>query len=632
MDTFVLNVIVQELQQQICPSRINNIWQADEDSLILGLWRQGKESKLVISVAPQHQYLFLTSKSPENQVFAFGKFLQHHIKGGELRTLHKPTLERILTFEVTKKDIDGQTIQFQLILEIMGRHSNLILVNHGTNKILDSMRHVTAVQSSYRRIAPGAVYVPPPEQEKADPMTINREGFQQILEEYRGNIPTPSSTSAFSPELVEPQQTQPFDKLRTNGVEERNNPARLRGEKKFPFWNFFLQRVKGFSPFMAKEVAGQEIDSSAEARWQRFSRIMEMVKSGNYQPTVVIEQDKQGIQKPVALSAFPLQTFGLSQTRVCTPDSMNQAADLYYTTLVEQQQYGMLKVSLLSTLNARLSKLNKKQKHLLAQKEQIDNAELYKKQGELITANIYQLKKGMQAAEVTNYYADDQSVIEITLDPRLTPVQNAQRYFKRYNKLKHGKDVTLQRLHETEREITYLEEWKFFIEEAEPLQRLKELHDEFHEINRSGHREKARPQDLKQEKSGLFLRFVSSDGFDIYVGRSSKENDLLTQRTALPDDIWLHVHQSPGSHVLILNRNRNAPVPEQTLIEAASLAAYHSKSRHSGKVEVVYTPKKYVKKPKGSPPGLVTLSQYQTIRVVPHAEILTPRIDADTRG
>jgi predicted ribosome quality control (RQC) complex YloA/Tae2 family protein len=592
MDTFVLNAVTQELQQQVCPSRINNIWQPGEDSLILGLWRQGKESRLAISVAPQHQYLFLTSKPPENQVVAFGKFLQYHIKGGELQTLYKPVLERILTFEIAKKDIDGQEIRFRLILEIMGRHSNLILINKETNKILDSMRHVTAVQSSYRRIVPGAVYISPPTQEKDDPMTLDRERFQRILRDYEDQ----------------------------------------RGRKRLLFWKFFLQRVKGFSPLMAKEVAGQDVDFSDEARWQRFSRIIEVVKSGDYQPMLVIEQDEQGRQKPVVLSAVPLQSklCTPSQTEVCTPKqnkfctpigSMNRAAELYYMTLVKRQQYETFQTSLLSTLNARLSKLKRKQEHLLAQKEQIDNAEQYKKKGELITANIYQLKKGMQVAEVIDYYAEDQHVIEITLDPKLTPAQNAQRYFKRYNKLKHGKDMTMQRLHETKDEIAYLEEWKFFVEEAKSLQRLKDLRDEFHKINKSDHKEKTRPQDVKQEKASSFLRFVSSDGLDIYVGRSSKENDLLTQHTALPDDIWLHVHQAPGSHVLIVNRNRNAPVPEQTLVEAASLAAYYSKSRHSGKVEVVYTPKKYVRKPKGSPPGLVTLLQYQTIRVVPRAEI-----------
>ena len=588
MDTFVLNAIAQELRQQICPSKINNLWQPDENSLVLGLWHQGKESRLAISVAPQHQYLFLTSDVPENRVLAFGKFLLHHIKGGELQALHKPLLERILTFEIVKKDIDGQDLKFQLMLEIMGRYSNLILVTQETNKILDSIRHVTAAQSSYRRIAPGAVYVPPPDQAKADPTTIDREGFQHLLRAYAEGAPT----------LPLPQQGG--------------------GEKspQLPFWKFLLQRVQGFSPLIAQEVAGLDADSDAEARWQRFSRIVDVLKSGHYQPVFVLKPDEPGSQKPVALSAV------LVQTKVCTPlSSMNQGAESYYRTLVEQGQAETLKTSLLSSLNARLAKLKKKQEHLLAQKAQIDSAEQYKRQGELITANMYRLTKGMPAAKVIDYYTEAQPEIEITLDPRFTPVQNAQRSFKRYTKLKQGKDITMQRLHETEQAIAYLEELKFFVETAESLERLRALQDELQGTETPRRKKKAAQQNGDQEKSRPFGRFVSSDGFDIYVGRSSKENDLLTQQTALPDDIWLHVHQAPGSHVLILNRNRNTPVPERTLIEAASLAAYYSKLRHSGKVDVIYTPRKYVKKPRGSPPGLVTLSQFQTIRVVPRAEI-----------
>jgi predicted ribosome quality control (RQC) complex YloA/Tae2 family protein len=592
MDTFVLNAIAQELRQQICPSRINTIWQADDYSLILGLWYQGSESYLTMSVAPQHQYLFLTNTPPDHQMLAFGKFLQQHIKGGVLRALHKPTLERILTFEITKQDIDGQELRFQLILEIMGRHSNLILVTQPTNKILDSIRHITAEQSSYRRIAPGAVYVPPPKQEKIDPLTIDQAAFQQILRNHSITEPT------------------------------------------LPHWKFFLQQVEGFSPLMAKEIIGQDDPhSNDDARWQRFAAIMDMVKSGKYQPNLVIEQKEQGAQRPIALSAIPVQTevctpaqrllCAPEQRLLCTPfSSMNQAAEAYYHTFVAQQECQTLKTALVSSLNAQLSKLQKKQAHLRAQKEQIDQAEDYKKQGDLITANIYQLKKGMRAAEVIDYYTEGQPVIALALDPRLTPAQNAQRYFKQYNKLKQGKDITIQRLSETEQAIEYFEERKFFLEEADSVQRLQELRDELDEPAKASQKGKSGRSTVRQEKAKPFFRFVSSDGFEIYVGRSSKENDFLTQRTALPDDIWLHVHQAPGSHVLILNRNRNTPVPEQTLTEAASLTAYYSKLRQAGKVDVIYTPRKYVKKPKGSPPGLVTLSQFQVMRVTPKAEIL----------
>jgi predicted ribosome quality control (RQC) complex YloA/Tae2 family protein len=300
---------------------------------------------------------------------------------------------------------------------------------------------------------------------------------------------------------------------------------------------------------------------------------------------------------------------------------MNQAAESYYRMFLERQHYNALKRSLLSTLNARLSKLTKKRQHLQTQQNQIERAEDYKHKGELLTTYLYQLKKGMQEAKVVDYYTEEQQTITIALDPRLTPAQNAQRYFKRYTKLKQGKDVTMQRLQETEQQIAHFEEWKFFIEEAKSLERLKELHTEFQEFDGVRQKQSRKRQHAPRNSSRPFLRIVSSDGFDIYVGRSSKENDQLTQRTALPDDIWLHVYQAPGSHVVILNRNRNRSVPDSTLHEAASLAAYHSKLRDSGKVDVMYTPKKYVKKPKGSPPGLVTVSRFKTIQVVPKQEV-----------
>ena len=584
MDTFVLNAITQELQQQICPSRINNIFQPDEYSVLFTLWNRRKELRLAISVDARYQYLFLTKVLPGNQILAFGKFLQYHIKGGEIRALSKSPLERVVIFEIVKKDLDGQELTFQLILEIMGRHSNLILIQQDTRKILESIRHVTAAQSSYRRVAPAAEYIPPPQQEKIALANIDKAYFQQLLRGYHQRI-----------------QTTP--KLR--------------------LWKFLLQHIQGLSPLLAKEIEGNNLQESEDVRWKRFLGIAEAVTSGNYQPTLVIEQQKHGKDKPIALSALPLEQFSQqTDTKIYTPESMNETAERYYTLLVERQQYDSLKTSLLSPLSARLGKLQKKREHLSTQHEQIINAEEYKQTGELITANIYQLKKGMNSAKVINYYDEDQSLIDIPLDPRLSPSQNAQRYFKRYNKLKQGKEVTEQRLFETEQQIAHLEELKFFIEDAESVEELKRLQEEMQEITLSSHKQPRRQKRHQDDEPAKpFLRFVSSDGFSIYVGRSSRENALLTQRTASAEDFWLHVHQAPGSHVLILNRERHTDIPERTLIEAASLAAYYSKLRRSAKVDVIYTQRKYVKKPKGSPPGLVTLSQFQTIRVSPQAKI-----------
>ncbi len=575
MDTFILNAITQELAARICPSKINNILQPDEFTLIFVLWTQGHEQRLAISVDSRYQYCFLTEQKPENQLLAFAKFLHHHIKGGEILGISKPPLERIVTFDIARRDIDGQPLRFQLILEIMGRYSNLILVQQENDKILDSARHVTAEQSSYRRIAPGATYAPPPAQDKIALTDMSREQFERILSKHAA-LPTT------------------------------------------PLWKMLIEQIQGISPLIAKEIAGQDTDDAA--RWARVCRIAETVRNGSYQPTLVAAIKDDGEETPVILSALLLEQFSREPNRIIRAfDSMSAAAEAYYQQTSGRQQYDSLKTSLLSVLSHRAAKIQKKREHLAANQREIENADDYRIKGEMLTANMHRVRKGLTTVKLPNYYADDQADIEIALDPKHSPAQNAQRYFKQYNKLKQGKEVTAQRLLEAEQMLAYLEELAFFVESAENMEALRELREDIQET-------KADPENPRQQKKKKeeppqpFHRFVSSDGFQIYVGKNSRENDLLTLRTAQPDDVWLHAYNAPGSHALILNRERKV-VPERTIGEAAALAAYYSKLRRAGKADVMFTLRKYVRKPKGTPPGLVTVSEFDTIRVAPRATI-----------
>lgn len=572
MDTFILNAITQELAARICPSKINNILQPDEFTLIFVLWTQGREQRLAISVDSRYQYCFLTQQKPDNQALAFAKFLLCHIKGGEILRISKPPLERIVTFDIARRDIDGQPLRFQLILEIMGRYSNLILVQQESGKILDSARHVTAEQSSFRRLAPGAAYVPPPTQDKIALTGISRQQFERI---------------------------------------QSNRTA-------VPLWKALLEHIQGISPLIAKEIAGDDGDDDA-TRWARLERIAASVRVGAYQPTLVVEANESGGETPAILSALLLEQFSREPKReIRAFDSMSAAAEAYYQQVAGRQQFDSLKTSLLNAIAHRAAKIQKKREHLAANQRDIEQADDYRIKGEMLTANMHRVRKGMTSVSLPNYYAEDQAEIDIALDPKFSPAQNAQRYFKQYNKLKQGKEVTAQRLSEAEQMLAYLDELAFFVESAENIAALSELRDDIQETKTD---KNPRQQKKKQEEPPQpFHRFVSSDGFQIYVGKNSRENDLLTLRTAQPDDIWLHAYNAPGSHALILNRERKV-VPEQTIAEAAALAAYYSKLRRAGKADVMFTLRKYVGKPKGTPPGLVTVSEFETIRVAPKATI-----------
>ena len=572
MDTFVLNAIAQELADRICPSKINSILQPDEQSLVLILWNRGQEQRLAIAVDPRFQFLYLTRRQPENQAFAFAKFLQHHVKGGEIYRITKPPLERIVTFDIARRDIDGHPLKFQLIVEIMGRFSNIILTQEG-GKILDSIRHVTATQTSFRRIAPGAVYVPPPlPQDKIALTDIRREQFERTLASAAANA---------------------------------------------PLWKTLVEQIQGVSPLFAKEIAGRP-DDSGETRWARLSHLAEAVRTGAYQPTLICDE----ADAPVTLSALPLTQFsGEPGKKAVAMDSMNAAAERYYEQIAGRGQLDALRVSLSSALARRAAKIQKKRDALASVQQEIEQADIFRIKGELLTANLRLLQKGMTIVALPNYYQDGQPDMEIALDPKFTPAQNAQRYFKQYNKLKQGKDVTAARLSEAEQMLAYLEEAQFFVESAETLAALRELRQEIQETKADAPRSSRKANAPKAEPAQPFLRFTSSDGFQIYVGRNSRENDLLTLRTAQADDLWLHAQNAPGSHVLILNREGRAAVPERTIAEAAALAAYYSKLRRAGHADVMFTPRKYVRKPKGTPPGLVTLTQFQTIRVRPQAAL-----------
>jgi predicted ribosome quality control (RQC) complex YloA/Tae2 family protein len=577
MDLLVLNAITQELQNTLITARITRIYQPADLLLTLFLRKQGQEYRLVISADSSYPCIYLQQPVTDNEQGtrgepqSFSKSLKYHLQGGYVEDIHKPRLERVVYIEVFKKELDGSKTSLQLIVEIMGRHSNIILVDKASGKILDSIKHVTAAMTSYRRIVPGAPYIPPPEQEKLDPWSLTKEDFMKIL-------------------LARPSEK--------------------------PLWQHILDTFKGFSPLTAREVQDHP---DPERVWSSFERIIRALKSGPYEPVIITYSHPQEKKSRSYLSPIPLIQFEPDRVQIQNFESISQAAEAYYVETFVRYRLQLLRSSLLQTLHQRLVKNEKKQKQLEEELAHAEKAQEFKKLGELITANLSLLKKSADEVEVIDFYDPDQRKIKIKLDPRLTPSQNAQKYFNQYAKLKRSLPILQERLAAVNQEIAYLKELQFFVEEATSLEELEKLKEEVRgkEGRKNGGKEK---QETTQSPSP-FRRFISSDGFPIWVGRSSGENDLLTLKFAIPDDVWLHAQGVPGSHVLILNRTRSESIPERTLEEAASLAAYYSKGRGLGKVPVDYTLKKYVRKPKGSPPGLVTLIKHKTILAIPRKEV-----------
>jgi predicted ribosome quality control (RQC) complex YloA/Tae2 family protein len=342
-------------------------------------------------------------------------------------------------------------------------------------------------------------------------------------------------------------------------------------------------------------------------------------KDKQYKPVLAVENGKVDY-----ISAFILKH--RSPENLKEFEDLDQMMDYYFKEFLKDKELKRSIRELNKVVNTYLDKNIKKQKKLKRQLEESKEAEKYKKKGELITANIYQINRGDKKAVVKDYYSDDQQEIEIKLDPSKSPSDNAQKYFKKYNKLKKSVKHLKREIAKLRHEEKYLKQVSMNIEQAETLDDLEEIKEELKEENYI-----KKQKQKKRNKSNKKLpprKFISSDGYQILVGRNNKQNDRLTKKMANNGDIWLHTKVIAGSHVII-KRDTEAEVPEQTLTEAAAIAAYFSKARESTNVPIDYTPVENVNKPKGAKPGLVYYDKYQTIYIDPAKKELLKKLAAD---
>lgn len=558
-DGIVVRALVHELEQSLVGGRITKIHQPHEADLLLHIRSGGTNHRLLISANLSFPRMYLTDESFINPLEPpmFTMLLRKHIEGGLIQSIKQVNMERIIHIEISSRDELGDQKSLVLVIEIMGRHSNIVLVDLERQIILDGIHHVTPSISQYRQVMPGRPYISPPDQGKLNPLTVNHEQFTELF--VAGEDPERIIVSSF----------------------------------------------QGISPLIAKEIVHRSTSHDTKDVWHFFQKLMNQITEHQYQPTIISGQKNLFAVIPLLHIEGRQQTFTSISTCLQSFYQKKAASDL-----IRQVAQDMLKL-----LNTERSKNKKKLEKLVETHLDAQKSEHYRIWGELLTSFQYQLTKGDNKAVLPNYYDHNESEIEIPLDPLLNPIENAQLYFKRYSKAKNSLSIVLEQIEKTKQEINYLDQLITQIELADQ-RTLDEIREELIEQGYVRKRNKQRKNKAGKANQPKVERYVSSEQVSIYVGKNNIQNDFLTNRLARANDTWLHTKDIPGSHVVISGEQFG----EKTLHEAAMLAAYFSKARNSSSVPVDYTYIRHVRKPSGAKPGFVIYDHQKTLYVTPDEE------------
>ena len=554
-DGITVAAVVQELEHTLVGGRISKIAQPENDELLLTIKPAKEQVRLVISASASLPLIYLSRDNKPSPMTApnFCMLLRKHIANGRIVGISQPSLERIIRFEIEHLDELGDLCRKSLIVEIMGKHSNIIFCNE-KGMIIDSIKHVSAQMSSVREVLPGREYFIPDTMKKENPLDIPEENFTQ--------------------ELL---------------------------SKPMPVGKAIYNSFTGISPVVAEEIchlAG--IDSSIPASemsadllshlYRQFTYFMEQVTESKFSPAIYYEGNE-----PKEFSSLPLTHF--SNYQVKSFDSISEVIRTYYSsrdliTRIRQKSSDLRRV-----VQTALERNRKKYDLQLKQLRDTENRDKYKVYGELIHTYGYNLEDGAKELEALNYYTNE--MIKIPLDPQKTPQENAKKYFDRYNKQKRTFEALSELIKETKDEIDYLESVSKSLDIARSEDDLIQIKEELIESGFIRRKQSSKKVKITSKP----FHYISSDGFHMYVGKNNLQNEELTFHFANGGDWWFHAKKAPGSHVIV--KTNGEELPDRTFEEAARLAAHYSKNSGAEKVEVDYVEKKQVKKPNGSKPGFV---------------------------
>jgi predicted ribosome quality control (RQC) complex YloA/Tae2 family protein len=567
-DGLVMHAVVHELQQCV-GGKIYKIHQPSNQDLMLTIRSRGVSKKLILSANPTYPRLHLTTQSSLNPMEApmFCMLLRKYCENGVIESIEQVQMERITHIQIKQRDEIGDLQMKRIIVEIMGRHSNIILVDASDLTIIEAIHRVTPAISSHRLIVPGRKYMPPPDQFKQNPLHASEEEVLSLI----------------------------------SGVSKQEIP------------NILVNAYEGISPLVANDIVNSiNITDTAAAHLiaNTFVKLMQQIKHHEYHPTLISQSEGNG--KSI-FSVYSLKSHtGLKTSYTST----NECLDDYYGIKAERDLIKQKTADIHRLIVNEKVKNERKIIKLQEEQQEAMQAEHYRMMGELIHSHLHSVVRGIEAIEVTNYYDDHQRQITIPLDPLLSPLDNAQRYFKKYQKFKNSPIAIQVQLQQAKEEIRYLESLLFQLEGAS-LEDIKEIRSEL--VTGGYLKEKAiqNPKIRKDHKTQIH-KFTSSEGVSILVGKNNMQNDYITNHIAHASDTWLHTKDIPGSHVVI----RAASFSEQTLKEAAMLAAYYSKAKQSSNVPVDYTLIRHVSKPKGAKPGYVIYDKQRTVFVTPEEHLI----------
>lgn len=579
-DGIVTNAVVRELQSTIVGGRVDKIYQPEKDELLIFIHHNSVNYRLVLSASSNNPRIYLTNASKKNPASPpmFCMLLRKHLTGGIILNIEQYEMDRVIFIDISSLDELGQPTEKRLIIEIMGKHSNIILIDKASFNIIDSVKRVTLEMSRVRQILPGSIYEYPPIKDKVNPRCSSYEEFMDLIHKENRN-------------------TQVF---------------------KFLYYNYL-----GFSPLISKEIcfnANLDMDrtllsiteNEIDNLYNSFKVIMDKINKGLYTPTYITSNDVNDI---IVFHSLKIEQYGSENIEYL--DSISKVLDHYYRKKDVLDRISQKSQSIRKSINVKLeraqSKYGKQKEELMESKDR----EKYKIFADLISANLYKIPRGIEKIELDNFYDENLGKLIIPLDIKLSPSDNAQKYYKRYSKLKKANQLLLDQIPETLDEIDYLENVLLSIENSTEIKELDEVKEElikegYIKGNNKGKKKK------KEEQISAPQHYISSDGLNIYVGKNNRQNDYLTLKLAHKEDLWLHVQNMPGSHVIIKSEGKE--IPSSTLEEAGLLAAYFSRGKNSNHIPVDYTQRRNVKKPKNAKTGMVIYDNFKTIIIDPSLE------------